>query len=173
MTKFIVLSGMIALAAATPVLAKDAPITGMALQQIQAKDFETTAAIVFPSIMTVLQDAGFRILSADKETGLITAQGSSETKMTYNIWFGVGQKKQSPIVSAFIEQRGPNLTRARLSFVMATGKSRNAFINEKPVVDPAAYRDAFEKIEKEIFVRLAMNAPIQGAVDATVAATAK
>ena len=95
----------LAIATAAPA-AKEPAITGMALQQIQAKDFESTAAVVFPSVMTVLQDAGFRILTADKETGLITAQGSAEAKMTYNIWFGFGQKKQTPIVSAFIEQRG-------------------------------------------------------------------
>jgi len=158
MNKLILFVASVSAAATSPLLAKDAPLTGMALQQVQAKDFESTPAIVFPSVMTVLQDAGFRILNADKDTGLITAQGSSESKLTYNIWFGVGQKKQTPIVSAFIEQRGPNLTRARLNFVMATGKSRNAFVDEKPVVDPAAYRDAFEKIEKEIFVRQAMAA---------------
>lgn len=173
MRKIASLSVFAAIVVAAPALAKEEPVTGMALQQIQAKDFESTAAVVFPAVMTVLQDAGFRILTADKDTGLITAQGSSEAKLTYNIWFGLGQKKQTPIISAFIEQRGSNLTRARLNFVMTTGKSRNAFVNEKPVTDPAPYRDVFEKIEKEIFVRQAMAAPASVSTAAAVATTAQ
>lgn len=161
-----------ALAAAIPntAPAKDAELSGMALQQIQAKDFETSASIVFPAVMTVLQDGGFRIQSADRETGLITAIGSTEAKTTFNLWWGLGKKKKTPIVSAFIEQRGTNLTRARLNFVMSTGKDRNVFSDEKPVADPAVYRDAFEKIEKEIFVRQAMSAPAP--VSGTAAAVA-
>ena len=148
-----------ALALNGPAHAKDAELSGMALQQIQARDFEANAAIVFPAVMTVLQDSGFRIQSADRDTGLITASGSTESYMTWLPFVGFGQKKKVPIVSVFIEQRGPNITRARLNFVMSTGKSQVAFTNEKPITDPQVYKDAFEKIEKEIFVRQAMNAP--------------
>lgn len=162
----------LAMAAASPVGAKDAELSGMALQQIQARDFETTSAFVFPAVMTVLQDAGFRIQTADKETGLITAIGSTEAKTTFNIWWGIGKKKKTPVVSAFIEQRGPNVTRARLNFVMSTGKDRNVFSDEKPVSDPAVYRDAFEKIEKEIFVRQAMAAPASAPAVVPVGSTA-
>lgn len=146
-----------AICAASPALAKKEPeLSGLELQQIQAKDLETTASIAFPAVMTVLQDAGYRIQSADKDTGLITAIGSTQSKLTWNIWFGLGSKKKIPIVSAFIEPRGPQYTRIRLNFVMSEGKSRQAFTDEKPISDPAIYRDAFEKIEKEVFVRLAM-----------------
>ncbi|MES2495518.1 MAG: surface-adhesin E family protein [Pseudomonadota bacterium] len=143
-----------------PSWSKNPAITGMALQQIQAKDFETTASVVFPAIMTVLQDAGFRIQTADRDTGLITAIGSSESYMTWLPFIGFGTKKKMPIVSAFVEQRGPTITRARLNFVMSTGKSVQAFTDEAPIVDPQVYREAFEKIEKEIFVRQAMAAPL-------------
>ncbi len=158
----------LALVTATPVLAKEPQLTGLALQQIQARDFETSPAIAFPAVMTVLQDSGFRIMAADKDTGLITAQGSSESKLTWNFWFGMGQKKKIPIISAFVEQRGPTLTRIRLNFVMSTGKSRNAFTDEKPVSDPSVYKDAFERIEKEVFTREAMAAPSPTSFNSTV-----
>ena len=145
---------------ASPSFAQQASPTGMALQQIQAKDIEAPFSVVFPAVMTVFQDAGFRILAADKDTGLITAIGSSEARWTFNIWWGLGKKKETPIVSAFIEERGPHFTRARLNFVMSTGKDRNILTDERPVTDPAAYREAFEKIEREIFVRQAMAAPL-------------
>lgn len=135
------------------------PVTGLALQQIQAKDLETTTDILFPAVVSVLQDAGYHITAADKPTGFVTGVGSAEQKATYNIWYGFGKKKEVPMVSAFIEQRGPGLARVRLNFVLSKAKSRNSFTDEKPLTDPAIYKDAFEKIEKEVFVRQAMNAP--------------
>jgi hypothetical protein len=137
--------------------AKEPALTGMALQQIQAKDFETTAAVAFPAVMTVLQDGGFRIQDADKDTGLITAIGSAKSHVIWAPFAGFRSKKKFPIVSSFIEQRGKSITRIRLNFVMSTGKSDKAFTDEVPITDPEVYRDAFERIEKEIFVRQAMD----------------
>ncbi|WP_225010283.1 MULTISPECIES: hypothetical protein [Novosphingobium] len=161
-------SVLVVAALAVPATAKEAVITGMALQQIQAKDFEVTSAVAFPAVMTVLQDSGYRILTADKETGLITGMGSNSSHLIWAPFVGFRQKKQTPQVSVFIEQRGPNFTRIRLNFVMSTGKSDKAFSDEKPIIDPEPYRDAFEKIEKEIFVRTAMNgqSPTQAAAAA-------
>ena len=138
------------------------PVTGLALQQIQAKDLETTTDVLFPAVVSVLQDAGYHITAADKPTGFVTGVGSAEQKATYNIWFGFGKKKEVPMVSAFIEQRGPGLARVRLNFILSKAKSRNSFTDEKPITEPAIYKDAFEKIEKEVFVRQAMNAPGAG-----------
>lgn len=153
--------------------AKKPALSGLELQQIQSKDFEVGKDVSFPSVMTVLQDEGYRILSADKDTGLITGQGSSKGKLTYNILWGLGNKKRSPVVSAFIEQVGPNVSRIRLSFVMAVTKGgiygqRSA--DEEPVTDAAVYTDAFEKISKAIFVRQAMDSPAPA--DAPAPATA-
>lgn len=144
---------------ATPTWAAKKPqVSGLELQQIQARDLETTVEVAFPAVMTVLQDAGYRIQSADKATGLIVAEGSSKKITTYHFWHGLGSKKRVPTVSAFIEARGPQYTRVRLSFVTSLRKSRNAFSDEEPVTDPEIYRGAFEQIEKEIFTRNAMNA---------------
>jgi hypothetical protein len=164
----------LAASAASPVAAEKKPqLTGLELQQIQARDMETTVDVAFPAVMTVLQDAGYRIQSADKATGLIVAEGSNKKTMTYNIFFGFGSKKKVPTVSAFIESRGPQYTRVRLSFVMSERKSRNAFSDEDPITDPAVYRQAFEQIEKEISTRNAMNATVPaGAATPTGAATA-
>lgn len=159
-------------ALASQVVAKEAEVSGMALQQIQGKDFETGTDILFPAIVTVLQDSGYRIEQANRDSGFISGIGSSEQKTTFNIWWGFGRSKSVPIVSAFIEQRGPRMSRARLNFVMAKFKSRNTYSDEKPITDPAVYRDAFERIEREVFVRQAMNAPAPVPVAAQPAAPA-
>ena len=140
---------------------KQPEMSGLELQQIQSRDFEVGKDISFPAVMTVLQDSGYRIGDADKDTGLITGAASTKSATTYNILWGFGKKKKTPVVSAFVEERGRG-SRVRLNFVLSTTKSRVYGVgsaDEEPILDPAIYRDAFERIEKEIFVRQAMNAP--------------
>lgn len=145
-----------------PAEAKKRPeISALALQQIQARDYEVKKEISFPSVMTVLQDSGYRISAADKDTGLITATASTKSKLTWVPFVGFGRSKKSPVISAYVEDRGAG-SRIRLSFVMAKVKSNaygTSLSDEEPIIDPATYRDAFERIEKEIFVRQALNAP--------------
>lgn len=152
----------ISLLATGPAEAKKKPEpTGMALQQIQARDYEVKKDVSFPSVMTILQDSGYRISEADKDTGLITATASTKSKLTWVPFVGFGRSKKTPVVSAYIEDRGAG-SRVRLSFVMAKVKSNaygTSLSDEEPITDPTTYRDAFERIEKEIFVRQALNAP--------------
>src|SRR5262245_32725099 len=118
--------------------------TGLELQQIQSRDYEIGKEISFPAVMTVLQDAGYRIAEADKDTGLITGAASTKSATTYNIFWGMGKKKKTPVVSAFVEDRGRG-SRVRLNFVLTTTKSRIYGVgsaDEEPIYDPLIYRDA-------------------------------
>jgi hypothetical protein len=137
-------------------------ISGLELQQMQSRDFEVPKSVSFPAVMTVLQDAGYRIGSADRDTGLITGTGSSSRKLTWAPFVGFGSSKKNPVVSAYIEDRGPGMSRVRLNFVMAKVLN-NAYGgnggDEKPITDPAIYREAFEKISQAVFVRQALDAP--------------
>ena len=159
-----------ALISSAHVKAKKQPAqTGIALQQIQSRDYEVGKEVSFPAVMTVLQDAGYRIAEADKDTGLITGAASTKSATTYNIFWGLGKKKHTPVVSAFVEDRGRG-SRVRLNFVLTTTKSRIYGVgsaDEEPITDPAIYRDAFERIEKEIFVRQALNSPVPRAAPVT------
>lgn len=150
---------VVAMAVVHPAIGKEeAQLSGLALQQVQSRDLEATADIVFPSVVTILQDSGYRITEADKVSGFVSGVGSAEQKTTFNIWWGLGKKKTVPMVSVFVEQRGPNITRVRMNFVLSKAKTRNSYTDETPVSDPTAYRDAFERLEKEIFIRQSMNA---------------
>jgi len=155
---------------ASPVEAKNQPeLSGIALQQIQAREYEVPKTVTFPAVMTILQDSGYRIQAADKDTGLITATASTKAKMTWVPFVGFGKSKKTPVVSAYIEDRGAG-SRVRLSFVMAKTKSNaygTSLSDEEPITDPATYRDAFERIEKEIFVRQAVLAPVRPATQPT------
>lgn len=141
---------------------KPPELTGLELQQIQSRDLETTKDTAFAAVMTVLQDAGYRIGSADRDTGLITGMASTTGHTVYSLWSGFGKSKKTPIVSAYVEARGPAMARVRLNFVMAKVKSTiygAGAQDEEPILDPAIYQTAFEKINQAVFVRQAMDGP--------------
>lgn len=160
MSKKVLLTAFAAMFVASPALAgKKQEISGLQLQQLQARDFDTPKSIAFPAVMTVLQDSGYRISAADKDTGIITGSASTNSKMSYNLFFGFGRSKKTPVVSVFVEDRGLG-SRVRLNFVLAKTKSSlygMSSSDEEPITDSLIYQGAFEKIEKEIFVRQSLN----------------
>jgi len=150
---------------------KKEELSGLALQQIQARDFAVSKSLSFPAVMTVLQDSGYRISAADKDTGLITASASTNSHTTWVPFVGFGRSKKTPVVSAYIEDSGAG-SRVRLSFVMA--KTKNGMYgmsssDEEPILDASVYQTAFEKIEKEVFVRQSLSTSV--ATPAVPAAT--
>lgn len=154
-------------------VAKDkVKVTGLALQQIQSRDFEAPKGVAFSAVMSVLQDDGYRIGSADKETGLITGIASTESKTTFVPFVGFGKKKRTPVVSAYIEDKSPTLTRIRLNFVMSryNANQYGSDQGERPITEPTVYQQAFERIEKAIFVRQAMDSTAAPAATATASA---
>lgn len=157
---------------------KQPEMSALQIQAMQSRDIEGSYKTVFASLMSVLQDAGYRIENADRDTGLVTGVGSSKGKLTYNLFTGFGKSKKSPIVSAFAEEINGNTTRVRLNFVMAKLKS-NAYgsqpQDEEPVLDAAVYQDAFEKLNQAVFIRNSMtaSAPEKPATEETAGEAAK
>lgn len=144
-----------------PAAAKKNPeLSSLQIQQMQTRDIEAPKNLVFGAVMTILQDSGYRIEAADKDTGLITGIGSSKGKLTWAPFVGFGKSKKTPIVSAFIEDYGSAITRVRLSFVMAKIKSSlygSQPQDEEPIYDTQTYNDAFEKLNQNVFLRQSMN----------------
>ena len=163
MKKFVIVASVIgASLTISPAFAKKAPpISGLALQQMQARDYEVGKSVTFPAVMTVLQDSGYRIQSADRDTGLITATASTKSKTTWAPFVGFGKSKKTPVVSAFIEDRGSG-SRVRMNFILAKSKKGAygmGWEDEEPILEQQVYRDAFERVAKEVFTRLALAAP--------------
>lgn len=154
---------------------KQPEMSSLQLQQMQTREVEAPKDVAFGAVMTVLQDSGYRIEAADKDTGLITGIGSSKGKLTWAPFVGFGKSKKSPIVSAFIESYGNGITRVRLNFVMAKVKSSlygSQPQDEEPIYDSGVYQDAFEKINQNVFLRLSMVAPaVKTAPEHTAPAT--
>lgn len=58
-------------------------MSALQLQQLQSRDIEASKEQVFGAVMSVLQDSGYRIQAADKDTGLITGIASTSSKLTW------------------------------------------------------------------------------------------
>lgn len=158
---------------ATPAIAAKAPkMTPLQIQELQTHEVEVPKSTAFSSVMTVLQDSGYRINAADRETGLITATASTKTNTTWMPFIGFGKSKKTPVVSAYIEDISSSRTRVRLNFVM-TKMSSDQFgggADEEPILDPTVYREAFEKIDQQAFIRSASLSPSPAPVPAESAA---
>jgi len=126
----------------------------MEIQAYQSKEFEATKRIAFDATMSVLQDSGFIIESADFETGFITGKGTTASHT--DIWWGAMNEHVK--MSAFVEQRTSSMARIRVNLVEAAQRKSawnrsQDVINESGVRDPKVYQDLFSKIDQAIFIR--------------------
>lgn len=134
------------------------PQDPLALQEIQTREFEAGDKIVFASVLTVLQDVGYIVESADGVSGLITAKSPTQSDSTFSLFYGWGKKNQTTRVTAFVEPIGEKITKVRFNFVGIVGDSKGYGINSQvdtPIEDPKIYENTFERVAEAIFIRQA------------------
>jgi len=131
-------------------------MTPLQVQSLQSRSFESTKEIVFPSVVSVFQDLGYNIKSADAASGFINAESAADSNAWTKALFNMSQVKQTK-ATGFIEQIG-NTTRVRLNFLASNSTSTAYGRNDKqetPILNSEVYQTAFEKIENAIFIRSA------------------
>lgn len=137
----------------------ESTLAPLELQAMQTREFEADVKMVFGSIITVLQDTGYIVESADGATGFITAKSPDASKVTYNLLFGFGKKHASTRITAFVEPIGASYTKVRLNFVSIVNSSQGYGISNRidtPIEDQQIYQNVFEKISEAIFIRQAI-----------------
>ena len=154
--------GLVLLAGCTP---PGPVLTPLEIQSLQTREFEHDKAIVFASTMSVFQDLGYIVNSADLDTGLITTESpATSDRATFParftilpelmVWSDVTSVVQTK-ATAFIEQIGSR-SRVRLNFVVTRQDSSvhgQTSRRDMPILDAEVYQNAFERIENAIFVR--------------------
>ncbi|RLD00985.1 MAG: hypothetical protein DRI32_09720 [Chloroflexi bacterium] len=131
-------------------------LTPLEIQSLQTREYEQGKDIVFPSVLSVFQDLGYTIKSADKDTGLITAESAAKSDAASKFWLGISDVSQTS-ATAFIEKIG-KITKVRLSFVISHKKSSGFGQSDRqdtPILNGETYKNAFERIENAIFIRSA------------------
>ena len=132
-------------------------LTPLEKQSLQTREYEESKEIVFPSVLSVLQDSGYIVKTADKDTGLITAESPTDNATGFWDAFAGVIANQQTAVTAFIEKIGP-ITKVRLNFVVQKSSSSSYGQSSKqstPILNAATYQNAFEQIESAIFIRSA------------------
>lgn len=126
--------------------------TSLEIQAIQSTEYGAPYKVVFAASLSVLQDLGYIISTADLETGLITAASPKSQQTT--LFRGKIMKNRRTTV--FIEAMPSAKTKVRVNFV--DEEENSSFIGMKgasvtPIEGQNLYQDTFERIQKAIFVR--------------------
>lgn len=136
--------------------------TSLEIQAIQAQNFDASKKVAFNAVMSVLQDLGFIVQSASLETGFITADSpvkqDTSGGATFMAIFGGVRSEGKSAVTASVEEITGKKSRIRLNFLNRSTRSSSYGQNatqDTPVLDPAVYQKAFDKIGEAIFIRTA------------------
>ena len=129
-------------------------LTPLEIQSIQSRSYDHPKDVVFPSVMSVFQDLGYSINSADMATGLITAESTAASDKAMKFWLGITKVSKTK-ANAFIEEISGQ-TKVRINFVITNKKSDwygQTDREDNQVLTPEPYQNAFEKIENAVFIR--------------------
>jgi hypothetical protein len=134
-------------------------LTPMELQALQTREFETTKEMLFAAVVSVFQDLGYQLEGADLTSGFITANSATQNRTS--VWNAMAGQRASgnTRATAFVEQMPNGRARVRLNFLNTRSTSSMYGQNERrdrPVVDPATYSAAWDKIDEALFVRSAI-----------------
>ncbi len=135
---------------------KQPTLTPLEIQSLQTREFENDIDIVFPSVISVFQDLGYTVKSADRLSGLITADGISISDAAMKLWLGITSVEQTS-ATAFVERIG-SVTRVRLSFVKEKTTSSSYGQTDRQdtqILNAQIYQNAFNRVEDAIFIRAA------------------
>lgn len=177
MNKTLLAAALAATIMAGPADARKAPqLTPLELQALQSREYDAPKEQVFSSVVSVFQDLGYQISSADSATGFISAGSASKNKTGFFEALGGVRSSGGSRVTAFVETMPSGLTRARLNFMNTKNSSSiygSSSSKDTPVLDPKTYQIAFEHIEEALFERgaLTKSPPTQTPSSATPAGT--
>jgi hypothetical protein len=128
------------------------------IQAVQTHEFETQKRAAFGAVLSVFQDLGYIVQSADFDTGFITAASPAGSK--FNWWELLDDSTSSAQTraTAFVEEIRSGFVTVRLNFVESkrlSSKEGQTTDRDTPIFDAKAYQVAFDKIGDAIFVRSA------------------
>ncbi|MHC5212070.1 MAG: hypothetical protein ACYTG2_15230 [Planctomycetota bacterium] len=126
-------------------------LTSLQKQELQSREFENAKRPTFNGCVSVLQDIGYIIDTADFDTGVISARGESES----NLFLGEFQTR----VSIFVQEWGPSRSKVRATFVQhrtSHGQYGSTYETDETIYDAAVYQNFFNELGKTLFVQGAL-----------------
>ena len=147
------------------------------IQQIQTRTYSATYDQVYRSVVSVLQDNRFKITHTDKDSGIVSADGTPEASENMSDavatlggfvipFFGAFQKKKEKkwFISCAIEKVSDKKIFVRINITAETKKSGfftkakdSTKADDLTTTAPEIYQALFAKIDKAIFLRKSLN----------------
>lgn len=140
---------------------REPELTPMQLQALQTREFETTKEALFAAVVSVFQDLGYQLENADMTSGFVTASSANTRRTNFGNILAMQRASGHTRATAFIEQMPNGRARVRLNFLNTRSTSSvygQHHDSDRPVLDPATYNAAWEKIDEALFVRTAVRA---------------
>lgn len=135
--------------------------TSLEIQSYQSRQFDVDKKTAFNSAMSVFQDLGYIVNSANLDTGFITAESPTKGAKGGEAFlsFLAGMRIEGrTAVTAFVEELSPKSSKIRLNFVerrKTSGDYGQQSNRDNPIQDPKIYQSAFDKISDAVFIRSA------------------
>ncbi|MCP4177913.1 MAG: hypothetical protein GY756_09115 [bacterium] len=130
---------------------REPQMTPLQIQLMQTKVFNVSKRVAFDSTVTVFQNLGYIVTSANYNTGFVTAQSPKKT----NFWGSTTYNTST----AFVTGLKPDKSSIRINFVdnassyISNGQGGGRTVqNDNPVLNGQSYANAFAKIQQQIFV---------------------
>jgi len=136
------------------------PKTQLEIREFQTRDYDTSdVKMVMKSLLNVLQDDSYIVITASPELGLLSAgkELNIENKGEAVIMAILGGqhatwKKNSRILcSGNVTEMG-KVCKVRVNFQIKTFDNKGAMIDVKTIEDPNFYQEFFAKVDKGIFI---------------------
>ena len=132
--------------------------TPLQIQAFQSHEFEAQKRAAFGAVLSVFQDLGYIVQSADLDTGFITASSPAGSKLKWWEVLSTSTSSAQTRATAFVEEIRPGFVTVRLNFVESehtSGQQGQTTHRDTPILDPKAYQVAFDKMGDAIFIRSA------------------
>ncbi len=169
MNKFFVAVSLGLAIIGAPAIAKKPQMTPLELQAIQSREFEVDKSMAFGAVMTVIQDLGYTVNSADVQSGFITASSPTENKTGFFDALSGGRASGNTMMTAFLLPMPSGTTRIRLNFVntkeLSSAYGRDTR-EDKPILEQGVYSNAWERIDEALFVMGALSEKLPPTTDA-------
>ena len=151
--------------------------TATDLMQIQTRVYKGTYNEVYKSVISVMQDNRFKLTHTDKDSGIISADGTPEASENMSNavatlggliipFFGSFQKKKTKkwFVSTNVEEMKKDKILVRINITAETTKSGfftkakdSSKADDMTSTAPELYQALFSKIDKTLFIRQSLN----------------
>jgi len=132
------------------------------IQTMQTQEFSVTKRQAYDATVTVLQNKGYEIKSANFDTGIVTAQSPTISKAF--------RGRSHNTISAYVtntRKSGKKVSRIRISNMLTreipetdtsfligsfVSTKRNINTKDEQVLDPEFYKEVFNEIRQQLFV---------------------